>query len=266
MAKLRARDAAQRIENGLGPDFSEALARGLAVLTAFGNERGPLTLSDVARLVDLPRATTRRALFTLTHLGFAESDGKLFRLTPKVLTLAGSYLLSNQISTILQPACDALCAEFGEAVSGAVLVDSEVVMIAHASPQRLMAAGAGIGFRVPAFCSALGRVLLAALPDAALDQFLDRLDVVPVTAATVTDKPTLRRTILAARDAGHVLVDQEAEAGFRSLAVPIRRYDGRTIAAMNVGMHIERASVETMLAVHLPRLLAVGDEIRSQLI
>ena len=266
MAKLRAQDAAQRVENGLGPDFSEALARGLAVLTAFGNERGPLTLSDVARLVDLPRATTRRALFTLTHLGFAESDGKLFRLTPKVLTLAGSYLLSNQISTILQPACDALCAEFGEAVSGAVLVGEEVVMLAHASPQRLMAAGAGVGFRVPAFCSALGRVLLAALPDPALEQFLNEFEPVPVTPATMVDKPALRHAILAARDAGHAVVDQEAEAGFRSLAVPIRRYDGRTIAAMNVGLHVERATVETMRAVHLPRLLAIGDEIRSQLI
>ncbi|GGF45248.1 transcriptional regulator [Aliidongia dinghuensis] len=266
MAKLRSQDAAARIENGLGPDFSEALARGLAVLTAFGTERGPLTLSDIARLVDLPRATTRRALYTLTHLGFAESDGKLYRLTPKVLTLAGSYLLSNQISTILQPACDALSAEFGEAVSAAVLLDDQVVMIAHASPQRLMAAGAGIGFRVPAYCSALGRVLLAALPDLALDRYFEVLMPVAVTAVTITDKAALRAAVLETRTRGYALVDQEAESGFRSLAVPIRRYDGRVIAAMNIGARVERSSVEDMVAAHLERLCAVSDEICRQLI
>jgi IclR family pca regulon transcriptional regulator len=266
MAKLRTQDAARRSENGLGPDFSEALARGLAVLTAFGAERAPLTLSDVARRVDLPRATTRRALYTLTHLGYAESDGKLYRLTPKVLTLAGSFLLSNPISTVLQPACDALCAEFDEAVSCAVLIDDEVVMIAHASPQRLMAAGVGIGFRVKAFCSALGRVLLAHLPDAALEQFLESLEPVQVTAATEIDKIALRDAIREARRRGHACVDQEAEAGFRSLAVPIRRHDGHVVAAMNIGLRVERASLDTLTSVHLPRLRTVCDDIKSRLI
>jgi IclR family transcriptional regulator, pca regulon regulatory protein len=266
MAKLRTEDAVRRSETGLGPDFSEALARGLAVLTAFGDERAPLTLSDFARRVDLPRATTRRALYTLTHLGYAESDGKLYRLTPKVLTLAGSFLLSNPISTVLQPACDALCAEFDEAISCAVLIDDEVVMIAHASPQRLMAAGVGIGFRVKAFCSALGRVLLANVPDAALDRFLENLEPLQMTAATETDKTALRKAILDARAHGYACVDQEAEAGFRSLAVPIRRYDGHVIAAMNIGLRVERASLDTLTGVHLPRLRQVCDEIKSQLI
>jgi IclR family transcriptional regulator, pca regulon regulatory protein len=266
MAKLRTEDAERRSESGLGPDFSEALARGLAVLEAFGAERGPLTLSDVARRVDLPRATTRRALYTLVHLGFAESDGRLYRLTPKVLTLAASFLLSNQISAILQPACDAICTEFAEAVSCAVLVEDDVVMIAHASPQRMMSVGAGIGFRVKAFCSALGRVLLASLPDAGLELFLDRLEPVALTAATKTDKGALRSAILDARAQGYALVDQEAEAGFRSLAVPICRYDGRVAAAMNIGLRVERASLDEVTKVHLPRLLAISDEIKSRLI
>jgi IclR family transcriptional regulator, pca regulon regulatory protein len=266
MAKLRAEDAERRSDAGLGPDFSEALARGLAVLGAFGIERAPMTLSDVARRVGLPRATTRRALYTLTHLGFAESDGKLYRPTSKVLTLAASYLLSNQISTILQPACDKLCAELGEAVSCAVLADDDVVMIAHASPQRLMAAGAGIGFKVKAFCSALGRVLLAGLPDAALDRFLDALEPVRMTAMTQTDKTALRAAILATREQGHALVDQEAEPGFRSLAVPIRRYDGRLVAAMNVGLRVESAELADLAKVHLPRLREISAEIEARLI
>jgi IclR family pca regulon transcriptional regulator len=266
MAKLRPEDAERRNSSGLGPDFSEALARGLAVLGAFGAERAPMTLSDVARRVDLPRATTRRALYTLTHLGFAESDGKLYRLTPKVLTLAGSFLLSNQIATILQPACDRLCAEFGEAVSCAMLDKDEVVMIAHAAPLRLTGLGAGVGFRVKAYCSALGRVLLAGLPDAALAGFLEELVPVAITPATLTDKQAIRQAILTAREQGYALADQEAEAGFRSLAVPIRRYDGRIAAAMNVGLRVESADLATLRKVHLPRLFELANEIKAQLI
>ena len=266
MAKLRTQDAERRSRSGLGPDFSEALGRGLAVLAAFGAERAPLTLSDVARRVDLPRATVRRALYTLTHLGFAESDGKLYQLTPKVLTLSASYLLSNQISAILQPACDGLCAELGEAVSCAVLDDDEVVMIAHASPRRLMTVGAGIGFRVKAFCSALGRILLAGLPDAALDRFLAELVPAQMTAMTQTDKSALRGAILAAREQGYALVDQEAEPGFRSLAVSIRRYDGRVVAAMNIGLRVESAGLEDLVKSYLPRLREVAEEIGSRLI
>jgi IclR family transcriptional regulator, pca regulon regulatory protein len=265
MARLRREDAEKRSDSGLGPDFSEALARGLAVLTAFGDGRAPLTLSDVARRVDLPRATTRRALYTLTHLGFAESDGKLYRLTSKVLTLAASYLLSNRISTILQPECDRLSMEFGEAVSCAVFTGDDVVMVAHASPQRLIAAGAGIGFRVKAFCSALGRVLLAGLPDKALDSFLEQLEPVPMTAKTLVDKKALHCAILAAREQGFAVVDQEAEPGFRSLAVPIRRYDGLIVAAMNVGLRIESASLAELRAVHLPRLRDASQDIAARL-
>jgi len=266
MARLRSEDAAARIENGFGPDYSEALARGLAVLTTFAHERRPLTLSDIARGVDLPRATTRRALHTLTHLGFAESDGKLFRLTPKVLTLAGSFLLSNQISMILQPACDALSAEFDETVSAAVLVGDEAVMIAHAAPRRMATAGVGVGFRIPAYCSALGRVLLAGLPDPALDRFLDQLKPLPLTARTITDKSRLRLEILQSQAEGHALVDQEAEAGFCSLAVPIDRYDGRTIAALNIGAPVERIGADARATTHLPRLRDMAKAIRSQLI
>jgi IclR family pca regulon transcriptional regulator len=261
MAKLREQDARRRAESGRGPDFSEALARGLGVLASFGAERRPMTLSEVARAVDLPRATARRALHTLAELGFVAEDGRLFRLTPKVLSLAGAYLLSNAVSTVLQPAVDRLSAELNETVTAAVLDGEEVVMIAHAAPQRLVAAGGGIGFRLPAFCTALGRVLLAAEPQASLDLYLGRLRPARVTPATVVDKAALRQAILAVREAGHALVDGEAEVGYRSLAVPIRRFDGTVVAAMNVGMRVEQAMVEAMRQAYLPRLTGLAAEL-----
>src|SRR5262245_6145301 len=169
MPRLRPSDAARRARDAT-PELSEALARGLAVITAFDATRPRMSLSEVAARVDLPRATTRRALLTLQHLGYAESDGKLFALTPQVLRLAAAFLSAGN-AAILQRACERVSQAIGEACSAAVRDGADIVMIAHASPQRFLAAAPGVGFRLPAFCTALGRVLLAAFEDGALDTF-----------------------------------------------------------------------------------------------
>ena len=139
-------------------------------------------------------------------------------------------------------------------------------MIAHASPPRFIDIGPGVGFRLPAFCTSLGRVLLAALPDASLDGFLERLDPNQVTPQTVADKDRLREAILAVRREGFAFADQEAELGFRSIAVPVKRYDGVTVAALNLGARIERASPALMRDIFLPRLLKEADELAEQLV
>src|SRR6185295_3945870 len=108
MARLRAEDAEKRAASGYGPDFLEAFARGLRVIEAFGRERRQMTLSEVARATDLPKPSVRRALYTLTCLGMAQSDGRTFRLTPRVMELASAYLASNLVSTVVQPACERL--------------------------------------------------------------------------------------------------------------------------------------------------------------
>ena len=164
MSKLRVADAAQRQAADFGPDYSEALARGLRIMAVFDAVHRSLTLSKVALAVDLPRATARRALLTLVALGFVEAEGRQFRLTPRVLRLASAYLTSNGVSTLLQPACDRITRAAGESCTAAVLEGGEAVMVARALPAQLVPAGAGIGYRLPAYCSALGRVLLAALP------------------------------------------------------------------------------------------------------
>src|SRR5438477_8048236 len=134
MPRLRASDAGRRAASAAGPDFSEALARGLRIVAAFSAERRSMTLSDVAKAVDLPRATARRALLTLARLGYVASDGRLFRLTPRILGLAAAYLLSNGLSTRLQPVCERLSAATGETCSVAVLDGDEVAMISPAAP------------------------------------------------------------------------------------------------------------------------------------
>src|ERR1700686_3151214 len=147
-------------DNRGATDFIESLDRGLRVLELFGGSQQPMTLSDLAKAADLPRATARRILFTLERGGFVASDGKLFTLTPHVLTLAASYLRSNQVVTVLQPVLDRIATAAQEISSLAVLDGDEVVFIARGSPARVFSAGLDIGYRLPSFCPSVGRVML----------------------------------------------------------------------------------------------------------
>jgi IclR family transcriptional regulator, pca regulon regulatory protein len=266
MPTLKRTAAEQRLVEASGPDFLEALARGLRVLEAFNQDRKQLTLSDIAKLVDLPRASVRRTLHTLVQLGYAETENRLFRLTPRVLTLARAYLLSNAVSDILQPALERLSLKIDESCSAAVLEGEEVMMIAHASPKRVIPVSAQVGFRLPAHATSLGRVLLAAMDDRRLDEFLARIQPKRITSSTIVDKRELRKAIIEVREDGYALADQEAEIGFRSIAVPLRRLDGRTIAALNVGVHSERMPLKAMHSRFFPKLRALADELQQQLI
>ncbi len=249
MPKLKRGDSEER-----ATDFVESLDRGLRLLQKFGATHGPMTLSDLARAADLPRATARRILFTLERGGFVASDGKLFTLTPHVLTLAASYLRSSQVVTVLQPVLDRIAMAAQEISSLAVLDGDEVVFIARGSPARVFSAGLDIGYRLPAFCTSVGRVLLSRLSDAELAAALAAMDLKPMTPFTMTDKRRVLEAISGDRGRGYSLVDREAEPGFRSISVPVRRYDGTIVAAINMGAHVDRVSTGEMIE----RFLAVA--------
>jgi IclR family transcriptional regulator, pca regulon regulatory protein len=253
-------------DNRGATDFIESLDRGLRVLEVFGGSRQPMMLSDLAKAADLPRATARRILFTLERAGFVATDGKLFRLMPRVLVLASSYLASNHVVSVLQPALDRLSGEAQEISSMAILDGNDVVFIARASPTRIFSSGIDIGYRLPAFCTSVGRVLLSQLPDDELAAVLDKMDLAPLTPFTVTDKKRLQKTIIADRAKGYSLVDREAEPGFRSISVPIRRYDGAIVAAINMGAHVDRVSSAEMVERFLPRLREAAASVKSMLV
>jgi IclR family pca regulon transcriptional regulator len=264
MPRITRTDDERRLIASAGADFLESLARALRVIQAFNRDRRQLTLSDIARLVGLPRASVRRTLHTLVHLGFAETDGPLFRLTPRILTLASAYLSSNAIADIIQPALERLSEEINQSCSAAVLDRDEAVIVSHASPNRIIPVSGQIGLRLPAVSSSLGRVLLASLDDHRLEEFLARVQPKKLTKFTVIDKRELRKAIEAARTDGFALVDQEVEVGFRSISVPLKRSDGRTIAAMNVGVH-SAIPLATMRS-YLPKLRALAAQLKPQMI
>lgn len=261
MPKLKRSDSEER-----ATDFVESLDRGLRLLQKFGATSGPMTLSDLARTADLPRATARRILFTLERAGFVATDGKLFTLTPHVLTLAASFLRSSQVVSVLQPVLDRVSTAAKEISSLSVLDGDEVVFIARGSPARVFSMGLDIGYRLPAFCTSVGRVMLGQFEDAELARRLAAMRREPMTPHTVTDPRRLLAGIIADRERGYSLVDREAEPGFRSISVPIRRYDGAIVAAINMGAHVDRVSTGEMVDRFLPLLREGAGAVRSQLL
>ena len=261
MPKLKRSDSKER-----DTDFVESLDRGLRLLQKFGATRGPMTLSDLARAAELPRATARRILFTLERAGFVATDGKLFTLTPHVLTLAASYLRSSQVVSVLQPVLDQVATAAQEISSLSVLDGDEVVFIARGSPARVFSTGLDIGYRLPAFCTSVGRAMLGQFEDAELARRLAAMRREPMTPHTVTDPKLLLARIVTDREQGYSLVDREAEPGFRSISVPVRRYDGAIVAAINMGAHVDRVSTGEMIDRFLPLLRESADSVKSMLL
>jgi IclR family pca regulon transcriptional regulator len=247
-------------------DFVESLDRGLRLLQAFGQSRAPMSLSEIARAADLPRATARRILFTLQHGGYVSSDSKLFALTPHVLTLAGSFLRSNQIVAVLQPILDYIAIAAQEISSLAVLDADDVVFIARGSPTRIFPGGLEIGYRLPAFCTSVGRAILGRLSDAELKQRLAAMSRDTLTPQTVTDAKRLFNAIVADRERGYSLVDREAEPHFRSISVAVRRYDNIIVGAINIGAHVDRVSTEEMIRRFLPLLREGAEGVKNKLL
>jgi IclR family pca regulon transcriptional regulator len=247
-------------------DFVESLDRGLRLLQAFGERPAPMTLSEIAGLAGLPRATARRILLTLRHGGYVSSDGKMFAPTPHVLTLAGAYLRSNQLVAVLQPVLDEIASAAQEISSLAVLDGDDVVFIARGSPTRIFSGGVDIGYRLPSFCTAVGRALLGRFGDDELKARLAAMKREALTPQTVTDPKRLLAVITADRTRGYSLVDREAEPHFRSVAVPVKRYDGTIAAAINIGAHVDRISTDEMVKRFLPLLREQAAKVTQKLV
>jgi IclR family pca regulon transcriptional regulator len=242
MPRLNAKDAAKRQATGHGAYYVEALARGLTVIRAFGHDRSAMTLSDAARATSLPKPTVRRVLHTLVDLGYAETDGRLFNLTPAVLSLAAAYLGTDVVSTVLQPACDKVNKATGESCFVTVLDQQDIVMIAHASSRFPIGLVSSIGMRMPALSTAAGRVMLGMLSDQELDERLKSARVKGSTRFTVTDKARLRSIILRGRADGYCTTKQEAAVGYCAVAVPLRRVAGTAVGAMSISAIAERVA------------------------
>jgi len=246
--------------------YVTALARGLSVMKAFDEQHAQLTLSDVARIVGLPRASARRALLTLESLGYVTSNGRMFSLSPQVLTLARAYLASSPVPRVAQGFLENVSEMLGESCSLSILHGDEVIYIARSTRKRICSLHRDVGAHLPAHCTSMGRVLLAALGDGELDGFLARTTLNGFTPYTVTDKNQLREILLKVRRNGYSLVDQELEIDLRSIAVPVQNAGGRVIAGMNVSAQASRTPKKHLTDRFLPALRDAAIKMRPLLI
>jgi IclR family pca regulon transcriptional regulator len=245
------------------PNFMASLARGLAVIRAFTQQRRHLTIAQLSQRTAIPRAAVRRCLYTLAALGYvATEDGRSYSLRPRILSLGHAFLSSTPLVYAVQPLLDQITSELHESSSMAVLEGDEILYVARSSTTtRLMSIELGIGSRLPAYCTSMGRVLLAGLSASDLDAYLSRVPLVKLTGRTVSTADELKAALSVVRRDGYCVVDQELEIGLRSIAVPVLDRDSRSVAAINVGTQSSRVPVSEMQSRFLPPLRSAAHEL-----
>jgi IclR family pca regulon transcriptional regulator len=249
---------------GTGPDFVEALARGLDVLACFDGDHRSMSLSEVATAAGLARPTARRLLLTLEELGFVRSCGGSFSLTPKVLTLGMAYVGALGLWDIARPHLEALVARTGESSSMAQLDGSDIVYVARASVPKIIALRVDIGTRFPAVQTSQGKVLLADLSPDELDVALAEPSRAGLPPYIGRSPDQLRDELTEIRARGWALADEELAPGVRSVAAPVRDRNGVVQAAMNVTVHAADTTIEQLLEEHLPLLLRSAGDISAE--
>jgi IclR family pca regulon transcriptional regulator len=244
------------------PNFMTSLARGLLVIQSFTPQHPHMTISQLSVKTGLSRAAVRRCLYTLTKLGFAGAeDGSRYALRPRMMTLSNTYAASNSLSTAAQPILERMSSAHRESFSVATLDGEDIVYIARTTVTRVMSVDLHIGSRLPAYCTSMGRVLLAYLPAEQLEQYLARVNLVPHTSRTVASVEKLRLALRNVRRNGYALVDQEYEIGLRSLAVPVYSSTGRVVATINLSGSAPRMPVYDMQTRFLPHLRNAAAEL-----
>ena len=256
--KPRQPSAGQELAEQAGnPDFMLSLARGLRVIESFENHAEGRSVLEISQFTGLSRAAIRRILITLEVLGYVERSRQVYRLRTQVLRLGFSYLSSSSAVEAARPVLEHISELLHESSSMSMLDGGEIVYVARSAASRILAAGLSVGSRLPAYCTSMGRVLLAALPDDKLEAY---------TAKTITRLPQLKKAILQVRKDGYAIVDEELEAGLRSIAVPVSTRGNDVVAAINVGTHTSRVDRATLTGRCLPALQEGARALRNVLI
>lgn len=246
-------------------DHVQALGRGLEVLKLFGRERRPLSVTEVATLAGITRTAARRFVLTLEYMGYLSYDGTAYTARPAILEIGDAYVLSSGLPEIVRPHLERLAEQTQETASLTVLHHDRIFYVDRVQADRVLTVEIVVGTSLPAYAVATGRVLLADRTDAELDAYLASVDTHSYTAATTIDTDELREKILAARNEGWSLADEELTEGVRSIAVPVRDAEGYAVAALNVSAQSSRVSLDHMRGSILTALRTATEQIREEL-
>jgi IclR family pca regulon transcriptional regulator len=248
------------------PDFMTSLARGLAVVRGFSQEQRHMSVSQLSQKTGIPRAAVRRCLYTLARMGYVScEDGRNYALRPKLLGLGHAYLSSTPIVVTAQPFLDRVGEAVHESCSMAALDGDEILYVARSVSSRIISMSLNVGSRLPAYCTSIGHVLLAHLPEPALETYLAGLKPQRFTERTVTARDELRQLLATVREQQYAIADQQMELGLRSIAVPVRNSEGAVVAGINVIVQTARGTLRDMKTRFLPHLRSAAGELGAQL-
>lgn len=248
-----------------GDSYVQSFARGLMVIQAFGSDRSQMTLAEVADATGLSRAGARRILLTLQYLGYVASEGRSFRLTPRILDLGYAYLSTQPLWHLAMPVLRDVTEKTGESCSITMLDDTDIVYIVRNAAYKIMSVNLAVGSRLPAWASAMGRVLLAGLSDAEVDAVLMKSEIKAHTPHTVTDYKLVKAAIQQVRIDGYSMVSQELEESLQAIAVPIIDRAGKVVAAINISSFPTEGSRKKLLQDYLPILRSAAEELNHML-
>lgn len=243
------------------PNFMLSLARGLCVLEAFSERKRPLTISQIAQRTMLSRASVRRCLYTLQQLGYVSQEDGRFALRPRVLHLGHAYFSSTALVAQAQPILDRLSDALGHTCALAILEDTDILYLARSEVQRMLPQALGMGSRLPAFCTSIGRLLLAHLDHAARDDYFARAELRPRTLRTKVSRRQLEDCFAKARELDYAVVDEELEPGLRAIAVPVRAQSGHTVAGISVSVRAALVGEAEIVERLLPRMRLAAEEL-----
>jgi IclR family transcriptional regulator, pca regulon regulatory protein len=246
-------------------EFVQGLERGFAVMKAFAADRPRLTVAEVAARTQLTRAVARRYLLTLQELGYVVQDRSVFALTPRILDLGFTYLATIDVASIAQPYMERVVHELRESCSVAVLDGHDAVYVARVAAKRIMSINLVVGSRLPAHATSMGKVLLAHVPPAQLDEYFRTARLTQLTPRTISSEDALRAALQQVRERGWAFADQESEEGVRTVAVPLFDRDMQVHAAMNVSGHASRVSMKELRSRYLPVLREAAADISRAL-
>ncbi len=242
-------------------EFIQSFANGLTLICAFDADDTKMTLSQVAAKCGMTRAMARRLLWTLEKLGYVENSGRLFYLKPKILELGYAYLSSQRLIAVAEPIMERLAEQVQESCSMSVMDGLDIVYVLRIPTKRIMKISLGVGTRLPAWATSMGRILLGAMSDAELDTYFAQVNPTPLTEYTITDKEHLKKIIIDARRQQWIVVNQELELGLCSAAVPVLNSQGKPVAAINIGTPSSSSVLDTFTQNYLPALRSAANEI-----
>jgi IclR family pca regulon transcriptional regulator len=246
-------------------DFVASLQRGMEVMTCFNRQASRLTVTEVARLTGSTPASARRSLHTLHALDYLESDGKRFWVAPRALLIAHAYLASRPTPQLAQPLLDALSERTRESASLAKLIGDDVIIIARSTARRSLSTGLGIGSRLPAYCSATGRVLLSTMAPEEAERRVRAMARKPLTPRTVYKADEVMALVARCREQGWAGNDGELEIDVRSMAVPVFDREGNAVGAMSIAVRSERMSLAEFRDAFLSSLMRARDTLKTRL-